>query len=142
MRSGYLRNKIYIQTYQTQPNGSGGTKYVYVESEDSILTQFEGRVLTDSGTVESVSCGSNFLTEFIESFVVWASIKQKQGSRGMQGGKIDLDNYTEFRFRFRAISDINKKWLIVYQNRRFTIHSYYVIDERKYEVIVNAVEVK
>lgn len=143
MRAGYLRNKVYIFTYQTVSNGSGGTRYVYTESPFDIVNKYDVYCTSQGATVESnPNCTLNVIDEFTDYVYVWAEIKQKQGSRGVQGGKIDLDNYTEFRFRYYDVDSINKKWLLVFDNRTFTIHSYYVIDERKKEVIVNAVEVK
>ena len=142
MRSGALRNIVKILDFQTIPDGQGGTIQQYFADEVQLLEQFSGRVIDSGGTIITTDCGSDFLGEFIEDKEVWAEIRQKQGIRGLNESKIDLQNYTEFVFRYDDIPDINKKWLLEFDSRRFTIHSYYVINERKRTIIVNAVEIK
>ena len=142
MRSGALRNIVKILDFQTISDGQGGTIQQYFADEVQLLEQFSGRVIDSGGTIITTDCGSDFLVEFIEDKKVWAEIRQKQGIRGLNESKIDLQNYTEFVFRYDDIPDINKKWLLEFDSRRFTIHSYYVINERKRTIIVNAVEIK
>jgi len=142
MKSGALRNIVKILDFQTTSDGMGGTIQQYFADEVQLLEQFSGRVSVDGGEVETTDCGSDFLGDFTDSIEVWAEIRQKTGGRGLDGMKIDLSNFTEFIFRYDDIPDINKKWMLEFGTRRFTIHSYYIVEERNKTVIVNALEVK
>lgn len=143
MRAGALRNKVYIQKFETISDGAGGTDFVYFNNDDLIDTQFSQRLGNDNVTTQSnTSCTADYVSEFIYEDYIWASIKQKQGSRGLDGSQIDLDNYTEFRVRFEDATDINKGWRLSFNDRLYTIHSYYVIEERRKEIVINAIEVK
>lgn len=142
MRSGALRNIVKILDFQTISDGQGGTIQQYFADEVQLLDQFNGRVIDAGGEVETTDCGSDFLGDFIADEKYWAEIRQKQGGRGLDSSKIELDNYTEFVFRYDDVPTINKKWLLEYEDRRFTIHSYYVVNERKKTIVVNAVEIK
>jgi len=141
MRAGALRNIVKILDFYTISDGSGGLIGTYYDA-DEINTQFAGRVLGAGGMVETTDCGSDFLNEFISTTNIWAEIRQKQGSRGLDGSKIELQNFTEIIFRYEDIETINKKWLLEFDGRRFTIHSYYIVNERRKTIVVNAVEIK
>lgn len=143
MRAGKLRNKVYIQKYETLSDGYGGTDYVYFNVNSNIEHQFEQRIGNGQVTPESSdSCTANYVMEFVKEDYLWASITQKQGGRGSEGSQIDLENYTEFRVRFEDAQNINKTWRLMFNSRLYTIHSYYVIEERRKEIVINAVEVK
>jgi head-tail adaptor len=143
MRAGKLRNKVYIQKYETLSDGYGGTSFVYFNNNDLIDTQFSERLGNDSVTTQNnVDCTADYVSEFVYEDYIWASIAQKQGGRGSEGSQIDLENYTEFRVRFEDAQNISKTWRLMFNSRLYTIHSYYVIEERRKEIVINAVEVK
>lgn len=143
MRAGRLRNKVYIQKYETLSDGYGGTSFVYFNNNDLIDTQFSERLGNDSVTTQNnVDCTADYVSEFVYEDYIWASIAQKQGGRGSEGSQIDLENYTEFRVRFEDAQNISKTWRLMFNSRLYTIHSYYVIEERRKEIVINAVEVK
>lgn len=143
MRAGALRNKVYIQKFETISDGAGGTDFVYFNVNSNIEQQFEQRIAHGQVTAQSSdSCTANYVMEYVTEDYLWASIKQKQGSRGLDGSQIDLDNYTEFRVRFEDAQNISKTWRLMFNDRLYTIHSYYVIEERRKEIVINAIEVK
>ena len=142
MRAGALRNIVQILEYSTVSDGAGGTLFTYTNDATEILNSFANRVLAAGGTIENTTCSSDFVSEFIYVYNVWAEIVQKQGSRFQAGNKIELENYTQIVMRFEDIPNINKSWLLVFENRRFTIHSYFVVYEARKKVVINAVEIK
>lgn len=141
MRVGALRNIIKILDFYTMPNGSGGLMYAYYDATE-VQNQFVGRVQGNAGTIETTDCGSDFLNDFLDAYEVWGEVNQKQGGRSLDGSKIELQNFTEIILRYDDVPYINKKWLLEFEGRRFTIHSYYIVYEKKKKVVINAVEIK
>lgn len=140
MRAGALRNKVYYRDFVTVRDDIGGTYADYYSCPECIVSQYAQMATLDGYTVESSDCGTNSIATYAVPTYFWASINQKDGGRGLDGAMLELDNYTEIRTRFNG--EINKKWLLIFNNRKFTIHSYRVVDERRKEIVIKAVEVK
>lgn len=141
MRTGELNCLVTIVDFITASDGAGGTIYVQFD-EDYIATQFSDRVLYNPGHVVTSDCGANYLTDYFTERTAWAYLNQKTGTRGLDGSQIELENYTELYFHYDDVSDISKKWLLRFEDRNFTIHSYEIIREKKRLIKVKAVEVK
>ena len=126
MRAGYLRNKVYYLDFTTVSDGMGGTIADYYTSPDRVVSAYAlSCSLVGGVTIETSDCGSDVIAEFCITPYFWASVNQKDGSRGLDGAILDLDNYTEIRTRFTG--EINKKWLLAFEDRNFTIHSYRIV---------------
>lgn len=68
----------------------------------------------------------------------YAKINPLSGSRGVEGGAIELDQVYEVWIRYEDYTPLNKKIKILFENRTFTIHAFQIVNEKRswFKIIV------
>ena len=69
---------------------------------------------------------------------VFAEVRRLSGDRASLNGQTFLDNMFQFRFRFNPKIDPTGNWRIIYDGRRFTVHSIEQEEQRRFYWIVKA----
>ena len=88
-------------------------------------------------TLQTAADGTGgYVGTFVDSTVVWAKIRAKQGFRNLEDGKISLDNIYEFTIRYDDYPNLSQINKIVYNSGEYIIKAFQVTDERKKEIVI------
>jgi SPP1 family predicted phage head-tail adaptor len=68
----------------------------------------------------------------------WADVRERSGSRAVQNDQTLLDKFFEFKFRWNGDIQINANVKLVYDGRRYTIHSLEKQHQKKFYWILQA----
>lgn len=83
-----------------------------------------------------VLTGSNWVNNDTTLLNTWADLKTRNGFRGVENGQVQLGQFFEFRFRYREEIDINANTRLIYDGKRYTVHSIQKENGKKFYWIV------
>lgn len=75
--------------------------------------------------------GGGAVSTYVESFRDWTKIEPLTSDRGLTDNQVQLQDGFRFNIRFRNSPQPNKKMLVEYEGRDYTINSIIERNERK-----------
>lgn len=98
--------------------GIGARKQIKIVSETPVLTN------------------GNWVANDTTLLNAWADFKIKNGFRGVENGQAQLGQFFEFRFRYREEIAIDANTRLIYDGKKYTVHSIQKENGKKFYWIV------